>query len=732
MDLVFLLHALLNKKWVILVCTIAGVLAGLIFVFSKEQYYVSVAQYSTGFTMKQQVKIKDDIGFSFSEADQRFKNVIETFKSPVVIGMLSYELMLHDLEAKRPFRTLTSKEKANPLLSAINVDSAKEILRKKIDDQELLVAYEPGESKIFELIKLYKYNHDEILSKLAVERVQGTDYLNIVFKSENPELSAYVVNSIGKDFFNFFSKINATRTGESIVKLDSLTKTKKEEYEKAVSILQKFREKVGSPNVGDRAKAAMDMMQSLTTQLNDNEGKINSLRGRLSSVKDQLQGLSSGTVSASNANSEIIALTQKNRDLAAKQTTAGATTYKDLQEQIDANSKQIQKMEAFKAGRGDVGGLKNQLTREKTDLEYEISSLTVTSKSINDKINLYRGMAYTGGGDEVEVQKLQNEVDRLNTEYQTLLGRLQASQDVNVAPEINFKQTIIGQPAIKPEPGKKKTILLLCALTTLVVSSLIVIIIDFLDNSLRAPSIYHKNVKLRLLSAVSKINLKTRTIADQFENVAESTRNVKSAESFFIESVRKLRYEIENSNKKIILFTSTKAEQGKSTIIEALAYSMSLTKRKILLIDANFSHNTLSEKMKPKSTLENINFNPDKSIHDKGVYDIATKTSIPGVDVIGCKQGNYSPLEILPKHNLLEHLPHIKREYDYIFVEGAALNVHSDSRELSRYAEGIITVFSATNTLNQLDKESMHFLKTVDDKAMGSVLNNVEKDNLEM
>ncbi len=732
MDLVFLLHALLNKKWVILICTIAGIIAGLIFVFSKEQYYVSVAQYSTGFTMKQQVKIKDDVGFSFSEAEQRFKNVIETFKSPVVIGMLSYELMLHDLQEKRPFRALTLKEKANPLLRSINVETARKTLRQKLNNQELLVPYDPGESKVFELIKLYQYNQDALLSKLTVERVQGTDYLNIVFKSENPELSAYVVNSIGKQFFNFFSKINATRTGESMVKLDSLTKTKKEEYDNAVSILQKFREKVGSPDVGDRAKAAMDMMQSLTTQLNENEAKINSLKGRLNSVKDQLQNLSAGTVSSSNANSEIISLTQKNRDLAAQQTTAGAATYKMLQEQIDNNTKQIQKFETFRSGKGDIGSLRNQLIREKTDIEYEVNSLNVTSRSITDKINLYRGMAYTGGGDEVEVQKLQNEVDRVNTEYQTLLGRLQASQDVNVAPEINFKQTIIGQPAIKPEPGKKKTILLLCALTSFVVSSLIVLIIDFLDNSLRAPSIFHKNVKLKLLATVSKINLKTRSVADQYENVAEATRIMDSSENFFIEGVRKLRYEIESSGKKIILFSSTKSAQGKSSVIEALAHSLSLTKKRLLLIDANFSHNTLTEKFKPKTTLESIHFNQDRSVHDKGVYDIAGRTSIAGVDIIGCRQGNFSPLEILPKHNILEHLPQIKLEYDYIFMEGAALNIHSDSRELSRYAEGIIVVFSADNTLNQLDKESMSFLKTIEHKVIGSVLNNVEKSNIEL
>ena len=92
MDLMFFVNALLRKKWVIIICTIAGLGAALLFTFTKKNLYVSAATYSTGFTMKQQVKMTSDEGLNIFEIDQRFKNVIETFKSPVVICMLSYDL----------------------------------------------------------------------------------------------------------------------------------------------------------------------------------------------------------------------------------------------------------------------------------------------------------------------------------------------------------------------------------------------------------------------------------------------------------------------------------------------------------------------------------------------------------------------------------------------------------------------------------------------------------------
>jgi Mrp family chromosome partitioning ATPase len=107
-------------------------------------------------------------------------------------------------------------------------------------------------------------------------------------------------------------------------------------------------------------------------------------------------------------------------------------------------------------------------------------------------------------------------------------------------------------------------------------------------------------------------------------------------------------------------------------------------------------------------------------------------TKIPYVDIIGCKEGNYSPAEILPKNNLLDHLHQVAAGYDYILLEGADLTLHADSKELSRYADGIIAVFSAGTTLKEADKESIKFLKGTHEKLLGAVLNKVDKDNIDL
>jgi hypothetical protein len=65
-------------------------------------------------------------------------------------------------------------------------------------------------------------------------------------------------------------------------------------------------------------------------------------------------------------------------------------------------------------------------------------------------------------------------------------------------------------------------------------------------------------------------------------------------------------------------------------------------------------------------------------------------------------------------------------------VEAAALYTHADSKELAKYVDGIVAVFSARNSLGETDKESLRFLKDTGDKFIGTVLNNVDEDYLDL
>jgi len=105
---------------------------------------------------------------------------------------------------------------------------------------------------------------------------------------------------------------------------------------------------------------------------------------------------------------------------------------------------------------------------------------------------------------------------------------------------------------------------------------------------------------------------------------------------------------------------------------------------------------------------------------------------MPNVAIIGCEGGEYTPAEILKPGNLLEYLRALTHEYDYILMEGAALNERADSKELMQYADTIITVVSARSGVNQTDRETISFLHSLNGKFSGAVLNFVEPENIDL
>jgi Mrp family chromosome partitioning ATPase/uncharacterized protein involved in exopolysaccharide biosynthesis len=724
------LHSLFRKKWLIIFSTIVGIAAGIAFALTIKKTYTSLAQYSTGFTMGQKVKIKSEETFNIFEIDFQFKNVIETFKSPIVLGMVSYKLMLHDLESEQPFRTPTEEQKRTKIYNAVDPTNLRNTLRTKIALMEELSNRVPEERKMRDFIKLYGYDEESLMKKFIIERVQGTDYLNIWFTSENPDLCAFAVNDVGNEFQQFFAKIYSTRSEESAAKLDSLTRQKKAELDNVTKQYEDFRNKLGAPDISGRSVAAMDVVKDATSNWTNEVAKLNGLKSQLSSVNEQLKNMGAVTTSGTNNNAEIFRLRQENNDLASR---LASTNDASIQKQIDDNNRKIAQLSSSSSGgtgtdKQQAQKERSDLLKKKYDLEADINATQLNVGLYKQKMEEYESIASKGGGETVLAADFESRIKILNTQYENLLRSQQSAQDMNIAPEINFKQTMIGQPPISPDPSKRLMIVAGAGAAMFAISTLLIILLDLMDGSLKTPSVFLRNTRLKLLGPINHVDLRKKDVATLFD-VTNGRR--KDDDILFIENVRKLRFEIEQAGKKIFLFTSNKIGEGKTTVMEALANSLSLSRKKVLLIDSNFSNNTLTQKFEAKPMLEKFSVNGERNPNDK-FEDIKSETPIPYVELVGCNYGNYTPSEILPKNNLMENLRAIAENYDYVFIEGAALNTHADSKELSKYVDGIISVFSAKSVLRQTDKESIQFLKHTGNKYIGAVLNEVQADNIDL
>ncbi len=727
MDLLYFLKVLYRKKWIIIFLTFLALLTAFIFLLFKKPLYESLAQYSTGFTADK-VKLTDGSSIvDLYSADTKFDNVIETFKSPRVLGMISYRLLLHDLEnPTKPYRNLTDKERKSTAYLSVSKTAAQQILTAKINKGELLRSDDPEEKRLIEYLKLYNYDYTSLTKYLFIVRVEKTDYLDIVFRSEKPELSAWVVNAMGTEFLNYYQNLNLQRTEENVENIKELERIQANKVDSLSTILLLEKQSQGTIDPVSRSTSAMETVKDLEGKLAEERSKYDEHSNRLLYLENNLKKIQSAAGNSSGNNSEIVKLLDQQHKLEADLMAKGGNDA-DLQ-------KQIRDIRAEINQKSSSGVSKAKTTENISDLQDKINEENAlmraaqsTIADYNGKIRYYTGLTNVNPGSNVKIDVIRDKLDLEQKQLANIKDKLNQAEGLSKDdPTANFRQTLIGQPAVEPEPKKTIITMGISGVSMFFLSSFIFLFLEIFNASIKSPYGFERSVKLKLISVVNSVRLKKKDVSEIILN--EGNDDEKNAETLFKNNIRKLRYEISATGKKSFLFTSTQRQTGKSIIIEALAYSLLLNKKKVLIIDMNMHNNTLTRKLNADLLIQDMS--EKLSTQLPLLMQNAGNTAHENLDIIGCRESSFTPSEALFKMDMPALINSLEQKYDFIFMEGPSLNNYADSKELVQYASAVVPVFSAEHAVTQTDKTSIQYLQSLKEKNLGAVLNNVLPENL--
>ena len=735
MELAYLFRALLRRKWIVLFSVAVALAAAIVFTRNFKKEYKSTARLATGFT------VNENQGVNIPQVDLKFNNAIENITSPKVISLVSYHLMLHDLQSPEPFVRLTISEKESDEYKELNKQDAIATLSSALDSTRVLNAGVPEERRILNYLALCDYDVLSISQKLQVTRYQHTDFLNIVASTENPILSAFIVNTLCDEFKRSFG-VNKRQTNDrSISNLDSLVKQKKAILDQKQSAKEQFQSSHGGAlDVNMESNNKLSQISSYESELIDEKSKLQSYTYRAEQLNATINAANKQTNSSSNtdetvaANRDFIRLRRQFKDLNDIYMSKGSND-PVLKSRLDSISRQMTKLRLAEDSSTTTGKPDNlisldQIKQDKINTEAQIQASNLKISSIESMLEQLKsglsGMAAKGA----VIEQFNKEITIASAEYTTardqLNNALLNSTTGDNGQQGSFKQTVIGEAALAPEPSKKMLIIGMSGAAAFVLSSLVILISAFFDQSIKTPRELQRLTQLPLLGTVNRVKFKHNGILDK---ITLFEQNKKNRVNLFREQLRKLRFELENSHAKTFLFTSCQSRQGKTTLIEALAYSFSLVKKNVLIIDTNFSNNDLTVTFNAATVLQNFHLT-DGTFNKDDIKALITKTSVEGVDIIGSEKGDYTPTEILHQDHLLNYLDNLKEDYDYIFLEGPPLNEFTDSKELAPFTDKVIAVFSAEAVLSEADKESINFFQELNDKFLGAILNKVDRHNL--
>ena len=366
---------------------------------------------------------------------------------------------------------------------------------------------------------------------------------------------------------------------------------------------------------------------------------------------------------------------------------------------------------------------------KRIDEELELTRKTESIESINQAIDDLKLQSQSLVGAESNIELLASQKEIAMKEYLQAVEKL---NDARVKSQSGIDPITVFEHAQVPEEPEPSKRLLFSAFAGVASGGLGVFLLFFLtlfDTSLSSPEQFEKQVGMPLLGSIQQ--LRARKLAP--EKIFGSQKEDASMTGFY-ESLRKIRHRLESTGGKRFLFTSTKEGTGKSLSILSLAYSLSKKNKKVLVIDTNFKHNTLSEysnKILDRNPLYNGHQHLYMNRRNDSGKSLPTGILTKGrVDILGNHKSLDSPSEILAGQKFDQTLSQFEKDYDYILMEGASLNEYSDTLELVNYADKVIAVFDAPSSLKTADRESIDFLNGLGDQFIGGILNRVEEREL--
>lgn len=192
------------------------------------------------------------------------------------------------------------------------------------------------------------------------------------------------------------------------------------------------------------------------------------------------------------------------------------------------------------------------------------------------------------------------------------------------------------------------------------------------------------------------------------------------------EQIKYIRANIQfcGDEKKVILFTSTTASEGKSTLTLELAMSMAELGKRVLLVDADLRRSTLKSKVANREAVRLglshylsglANLDESLCVTDEPVMYMLLAGPVPP-----------NPAELLAGRRLDALLDWGRKQFDYILVDTAPLGTVSDAALLARMCDGAVVVIEAAKIPYRAVQGVVQQLRDANCPVLGAVLSKVE------
>lgn len=342
-----------------------------------------------------------------------------------------------------------------------------------------------------------------------------------------------------------------------------------------------------------------------------------------------------------------------------------------------------------------VANLNNQIIelRESIDqgLRNSRSSLAISLNQARLQEGKINNAISSAPKRERDIKDIQRQQEIYETLYLYLLQKREENSISLASTASNAKIIDKAYGSNVPVSPRKIIVLLASLLIGFLVPALFLAIRSLLDNKIHTPENVEDVIKAPIIGDIPTGISKKKVIDFEHErsNIAESFRLLRTNINYMLSG--------DLNEGKNIFITSTIEGEGKTFTAINLARSLTLLKKKVLLIEADIRKPRIAAYLNLKQPKGLCHFLAN---HSSQMTDLLKHDERTNVDILVAGDIPPNPAELLANGRFDKVIAYGKENYDFIIIDTAPVNAATDTLLLGHHADLLIYVIRA-NFLNK-------------------------------